>query len=202
MSDEQGTRPQYLSLARHTKLLLHQYHHAAYDYPCNSLQLPLGYATGFLSGGGRGRLRAPDERTFNAAFVGQLKLDRGEMIAAFQKLDGVAGRHVNLVLVETIWNIKDLAVSPHDTYNMYSDAIFVPIGRGFVSLDCFRIYEAIAAGAIPVVVGPPHELAATFPYNELPLPLITADSWDAAGPGLLHDARGTGAAAPVAAAAE
>ena len=37
--------------------------------------------------------------------------------------------------------------------NIYSQSIFVFNGRGNVFLDCFRLYEAIIAGAIPVIVG-------------------------------------------------
>ena len=49
--------------------------------------------------------------------------------------------------------------TPEETYG---GAIFVPIGRGFDTLDCYRIYEACAAGAIPIIVGTPAELTATF----------------------------------------
>ena len=46
----------------------------------------------------------------------------------------------------------------------YRSAYFVPIGRGFVSLDCFRVYEACASGAVPIVVGPLDELIETFSH--------------------------------------
>lgn len=45
---------------------------------------------------------------------------------------------------------------------MYLQSVFVPIGRGGASLDCFRMYEAFRAGAIPVVVGPKEEVERTF----------------------------------------
>merc|ERR1711862_141764 len=62
---------------------------------------------------------------------------------------------------------------------IYRDAMFVPIGRGYVNLDCYRIYEAVVAGAIPVVVGPKEEILETFAGHRDP-PFVFAESWDAA----------------------
>eukprot|EP00038_Savillea_parva_P010818 m.193020 g.193020 ORF g.193020 m.193020 type:complete len:545 (-) comp18792_c0_seq1:123-1757(-) len=44
----------------------------------------------------------------------------------------------------------------------YANADFVLSPRGNENLDCFRAYEASAFGSIPVVVGTPAEIAATF----------------------------------------
>lgn len=54
-------------------------------------------------------------------------------------------------------------------------AKFVPVGRGNKSLDCFRIYEAAACGAIPIVVGPALEMTNTF-GKPLP-PMLWAATW-------------------------
>jgi hypothetical protein len=48
------------------------------------------------------------------------------------------------------------------------------VGRGRFSLDCFRIYEAILCGAIPVVIGSQHEIDQTFEFEGDPPPLFTA----------------------------
>ena len=40
-----------------------------------------------------------------------------------------------------------------DLYTYYSNTYFCPVGQGHISYDCFRIYEAISAGCIPIVVG-------------------------------------------------
>ena len=61
---------------------------------------------------------------------------------------------------------------------IYNNTVFVIVGRGWISLDCFRIYEAIIAGAIPLVVGDPTEISRLFHYNGNVMPLLTADTWD------------------------
>jgi hypothetical protein len=53
-------------------------------------------------------------------------------------------------------------------------------GRGNCSLDCFRIYEAIVAGAIPVIVGGQDEINRTFYYNNCLPPLLYFSSWEEA----------------------
>jgi hypothetical protein len=59
-----------------------------------------------------------------------------------------------------------------------NNSIFVICGRGNCSLDCFRIYEAIVAGAIPVIVGNLDEIQTTFNYNNNYIPFIHDDSWE------------------------
>ena len=56
----------------------------------------------------------------------------------------------------------------------------MPVGRGNKSLDCFRLYEAIVAGAIPVICGPIEEINVTFNFNNENQYIITADTWDKA----------------------
>merc|ERR1711879_931886 len=64
-------------------------------------------------------------------------------------------------------------------YEIYKESAFVPIGRGHVRLDCFRIYEAVVAGAVPVVVGPSKEISWAFANHRDP-PFLFAESWDSA----------------------
>ena len=65
--------------------------------------------------------------------------------------------------------------------DLYFESMFVPVGRGGQSLDCFRIYEACRAGAIPIVVGPREEIVKTFStflgYEERLPPCVFADTW-------------------------
>jgi hypothetical protein len=46
---------------------------------------------------------------------------------------------------------------------------FVPVSRGDNNLDCFRIYEAAAMGAIPVIVG--LALFCTFLFDNIVIPI-------------------------------
>jgi hypothetical protein len=71
-------------------------------------------------------------------------------------------------------------ISPSEMKNYYDNSVFVPIGRGILRLDCLRIYEAIIAGAIPVIVGTEEELGNSFTYGGDRLPAIYSPSWEAA----------------------
>jgi hypothetical protein len=68
------------------------------------------------------------------------------------------------------------AFNTFETSQLYNECIFVPCGRGNYSLDCWRIYEAIVSGAIPVVVGSESEILSTFEYKNFP-PFIYAENW-------------------------
>ena len=61
---------------------------------------------------------------------------------------------------------------PADIWDVYRNAKFVPNGRGNAVLDCFRLYEASMAGAIPVVVGSWSEIRETFYFGGDVLPWI------------------------------
>ena len=67
----------------------------------------------------------------------------------------------------------------------YRDSIFVPNGRGEVSLDCFRLYEASICGAIPIIVGSTDEISNTFLYEENP-PWLYFNTWDEAKNGCIN----------------
>jgi hypothetical protein len=74
-----------------------------------------------------------------------------------------------------------ILLNPAQMHAVYRNSDFVLSGRGWVTLDCLRIYEAIIAGAIPVIVSADRrELGAVFGYNGRRLPAIFANSWDAA----------------------
>jgi len=48
----------------------------------------------------------------------------------------------------------------------------------YCNLDCFRIYEAIVAGAIPVIVGSSYEITNTFNYDNNIPPFIYDETWE------------------------
>ena len=61
--------------------------------------------------------------------------------------------------------------------DIYRESVFVPNGRGNVKLDCFRLYEASACGAIPIVVGNRKEIHETFKEMKNP-PWIFCKTWE------------------------
>jgi len=176
LSDEGGYCPEMTTLGKYTKLLLTHYRHGSYNYPQNWIQVPLGYCRYFLNSKLSSTIQQKPmrERQTNASFIGSMKSDRLKMVKLFTQ----NMQKLNIKFVQNNWNINNLPISPEQCYQIYSDSIFVICGRGNVSLDCFRIYEAIVAGAIPVVVGSPQEINTTFFYNNDIPPFIKEESWE------------------------
>jgi GR25 family glycosyltransferase involved in LPS biosynthesis len=164
LSDEFNfeNKNQYNQLGNHCELFLREYHHDGYEYTENTIHIPLGYCNDADLEGKY--IPTIEERTYNWSFVGDMKSDRWEMLEQFSKIDR---------------NFTGTQVSKSDMMNAYINSVFVPCGRGNSTLDCFRLYEASMAGAIPVVVGSREEISCTFKYEENP-PWIFAETWEAA----------------------
>lgn len=169
LSDEQGRKEVFGALAKHTKLYVRNYNYTHYNLAqyTNVLQFPLGYTSGYISGQySLDILPKPlHERQNKWAFVGKLKQDRQKMLRVFQR---------NMAPYDCR---TDGNVSPQDMFQIYNNSVFVPCGRGNMRLECFRLYEVVIAGAIPVVVGTTEEIAETFLYNP---PFLFATSWEEA----------------------
>ena len=91
------------------------------------------------------------ERKYTWSFIGTIKQDRLEIIDKFSK-------QFNKKFVGNY-------ILPSDMFTIYNDSIFVPVGRGNSSVDCFRIYEAIFSGSIPVIICTNEEFEETFCFN-------------------------------------
>ena len=166
-SDEWGRTPSFLKLERYTKLYLRQ--HNCWQYKnIKSYQIPLGYMSGIFDNGSLFVNSKPlQDRKYVWSFIGNMKQDRAEMLTVFES------KFPNYFC--------DNGISPKDMYDIYRDSIFVVNGRGNVSLDCFRLYEAIIAGAIPVLVGDKAEIDHVFYFNgDKPEYWIIADNWEEA----------------------
>lgn len=168
LSDEWGKRPDMIELANMAPLLLRQYRHQHYpSSPKNMFQIPLGYMAGFTNGTSAiGRLDIPRvrDRGLQWAFIGNIKQDRRVMIDTFSS-----------ALNQSYFVSHNSP--PSEIFNVYKNAIFVTNGRGHVVLDCFRLYEASLAGAIPVVVGPWAEVRETFYFGGDVPPWIFEEDW-------------------------
>lgn len=170
LSDECAQQHFITELEKLTKVLYRQYNHN-YNYSIEkNIQIPLGYCCHFLEN--NVSIKKMNERKFNCSFIGEIKSDRIEMINSFKFM-----KSTNIKPVSNQWNIKKLKYSPAECFNIYNNSIYVICGRGNQSLDCFRIYEAIVAGSIPVIVGNNNEIYKTFYYDGDLLPTIYADSW-------------------------
>jgi hypothetical protein len=176
MSDELGNEPHITILENHTKLLFRQYNHPKYNYSKNNYQLPLGYSKFFLNNTKSIDIKTKkiNQRTINCSFIGTPKSDRIQMTNIFKN----NMKNTNFIFVNNNWDINNLPYSPQKCFEIYNNSIFVICGRGNASLDCFRIYETIVAGAIPVIVGSNKEIENTFNYNNNIPPFIYENSWE------------------------
>lgn len=172
LSDEYGQHKEWNILEKYTMLLLRQYNHKDYDYGENNIQIPLGYISNFIPPDTD--IKHMSKREINCSFIGSKKTDRMHMCNIFEK----NMKKTNIEFVVNSWNINNLPISQYDMFTKYNNSIFVIVGRGNSSLDCYRIYEAIAAGAIPVVVGPIEEINVTFNYGGNKPKLIYSDTWE------------------------
>lgn len=167
ISDESGVNPLFNELSKYTKLFVRQYHHAHYPTYLNIVYMPLGYMRTMLQCKSTEiKVKPMNERQFRWSFVGELRTNREKMIHMFRSSGMVPYFLMN-------------GISPSEMFDVYSNSIFVPNGRGRSSLDCLRLYEASLSGAIPVIVGNLEEIKHTFIQEECP-PWIYAVSWEKA----------------------
>jgi hypothetical protein len=176
LSDEVGNILDTTVLDKYTKVLFMQYNHKHYNYSSNNFQIPLGYSKYFLNGNRSSSIQTKkiSERKINVSFIGTMKSDRYHMKNVFEK----NVKTTNIIFTYNNWDINNLPYSPEKCFNIYNNSIFVICGRGNCSLDCFRIYEAIVAGSIPIIVGPLDEIKNTFNYNGNLPPFIYDESWE------------------------
>ena len=151
-------------LYKYCKLFIRQYKHVDFDYSNEIIFLPLGYNNGFNN---KINYRKIEERKYHWSWTGSLKHDRMWMISIFSYLSN-GNVHINSSL------------SQKEIYDLYSDSIFVPCGKGYSKYDCFRIYETLVCGAIPVIVGPKQELECSFSFNGCGPPFLFYDTWEQA----------------------
>jgi len=181
LSDEFKSDQKYYDLYSNypIKILFHQYNHQI-NYHLNHFQIPLGYVKYFLNNVDKKSIgnswgNKIETKQYDFAFIGSLKNDRELMINKFKSV--FTKNYINTG--ETNWaNPKKQAVKPQQMFDFYNKTIFVPIGRGNVSLDCFRLYEVIVAGAIPVIVGEKDEINNTFNFNGNKPQIIIGKNWD------------------------
>lgn len=176
IGDESGNKQVYHELEKKTNIFYRQYNNPRkIMYNKNSLQFPLGYVKHFLKGESSLDIECLKikDRKYISSFVGTMKSDRYLMCKIFK--DSFPNSY--FASTQTDWgNPLNQIVKPDMLYDIYNQSIFVVNGRGNISLDCFRIYEGIVAGAIPVIVGNMNEIEETFNYNnDMPIFIIGKD---------------------------
>jgi hypothetical protein len=109
--------------------------------PRRVMQIPLGYSAGFQGSSGElGTARRPWLWSFLGAAG---KSSRPEMIRA---LEPVTPHFMHITDRGAVARI-----GKREYEQILRDSIFVPSSMGNVNLECFRVYEALECGAIPIL---------------------------------------------------
>jgi hypothetical protein len=171
LSDEHGNHRCYDDVAAESaRVVLRQYSVRKYGWTeyKNVFTIMLG-TQGFTQELMSLPMKSPHERPYIWSFSGNKKSDRVYMTKVLSQ---------HLSPHRFVWHGMKPVEMVRD---LYMESIFVPVGRGGASLDCFRMYEACRAGAIPIVVGPRDEIVKTFStylgYEEQLPPFVSAHSW-------------------------
>lgn len=116
-------------------------------------------------------------------FAGQLKNGRSECLNSFLKLSG--GKYVITDQGFLDDKKKTNALKTPEYFEYMSRACFIPCPLGWVNIDTQRVYEALDAGSIPVMIknlsnspSSPNYWEYIFSKNECPC--IIESTWDAA----------------------
>lgn len=167
LADEGGLKPEFNRLAELCPLLLRQHDHPGYPAYANLYHIPLGFMKGMFPSGSPPPTRGPRSRVWSFVGDSTKNAERHEMVAALRTLRPYFLGNA----------------SAEEMAEIYTDSEFVPSVRGNVVMDCFRLYEASACGAVPVMVGPAQECAPLLARMRDP-PWMVFESWDEAVPAM------------------
>ena len=173
LSDEWGKTQDYhlfYESLSSIRIVFHQHTHENLKYTKNHMKIPLGCIKEYPLD----KMVLNNNKEYDFSFIGEYKSDRKEILELFQKHFSKSYINSN----KTNWqSIQGQIVSPIKMYDIYSKSIFVPVGRGNYSLECFRMYEAILAGAIPVIIGNNKEIETCLILNGTMPKIVQATSY-------------------------
>jgi len=156
-----------------------------YFKDCESkvLNFPLGWMQGYPNNFSE---KTVFDRKRVWAFAGQIegRPTRQSMIEAMSNVEG--GTHYYRRNGEVVGEFRGYTLNPQQMGELYNDSIFVLSPRGNWNQDCFRLTEALQAGALPIVEKSDY-WNQMFGKNH---PLLQVCDWSAAPKlieGLLHN---------------
>ena len=176
LSDEYGKISYLENLGYRTKLLFRNYYHHNYyglhinPKPKNINWHPLGYNSNYIECNDwkKNCIDSTNQGIYN---INQKKY--------FWSFIGDFKNNTRKGLIEKFRDIKphyyDNNIDRKKMFEIYSQSVVVLNTRGWISLDCLRLYETVVAGAIPVLVGNRKEAQFTFMKEENP-PWIFCDN--------------------------
>jgi hypothetical protein len=103
--------------------------------------LPLGYSNGIKE---RQETKRTSERKYVWSFAGDTERgSRPEMLSALESIRPHFSRSTD--------RSQSAPLTPEEYQHVLEDTIFAPCPMGRINLECFRLYEALECGAIPIV---------------------------------------------------
>ena len=117
--------------------IIRNYHKKEYSDKYKLLTIPLGYQSGIK--------KTETGKTLDINFIGQLKSDRYEMLAKF---NNIQSRFIHLT---QMWGDPN-GIKVEQFSDILSKSWFTLCPRGWISLDSFRINEALECGSIPISI--------------------------------------------------
>ncbi len=115
-----------------------------------------------------------DNRNYLWSFVGQVsKSNRRIMLLNFLKLNLRHFTHFN-----SNFDSKD-CLCTQSYQKILKQTLFVPSPKGWINDDCFRLYEALECGCIPIVEKGPQNYFRSY-YGDVPF--IVVDDWSKVKP--------------------
>ena len=139
LSDEFCECP--IDFYRGAKFVVRNYYRPYAISLCDCIHVPLGYKSGFRR---YIQEREVERRTHKWFFAGQPKGKRTEMLTVAKAIPG--GRWVTT----SRWNDSN-GLSVEEYAREMNNAVVALCPRGNNSVDSFRMYEALEAGALPIV---------------------------------------------------
>jgi hypothetical protein len=153
-------------LYRHFDFVIRNYYAGALR--CDGIKtVVLGYACGMAGDGSEPKA---SERPLAWCFLGALNAARASMIGEFRRIEP---HRLHLIARE-----GDRKVSRDEYKQALRSSAFVPCPMGNVMLETYRLYEALEAGAIPLLTR-----HAWMPYHDLVMPghpIPSFPAWSAA----------------------
>lgn len=162
-----GSGAAFDELSQYTSLYMRQYRHLTSNVPYNNDSdiniIPLGYASKifkYVDGKPVTRFKHVKDKRYKWAFIGNVKHDREALVNCFK---------------EVFPDPNDYFVSDNIYGNklqeIYNDSIFTLSPPGNRNVDCFRLYESIQSGSIPIIVCPDIQYYMHM-LDKLSLPLL------------------------------
>lgn len=151
LSDEYINDPIYIYDFNNCKFVLRNYYRKEYKNNSKVLQFPLGYKNGLWENNEplNGLNQTIQDRNYTWSFAGGMRKNRESAIELFK--DNLSN-HRLVIEKGNSFNHVLTGLSTRDYRNLMLDSKFVLCPDGNVSVDSFRIYEALECGAIPIVL--------------------------------------------------